>query len=136
MGICTAGGAYVPAMSDETVIVNGTGTVFLAGPPLVRAATGEVISAEELGGADAHTRRVPGLAVVDWLPRGGACWGGGCARTAVGFEERTLLIGGYGETWWGPRVPARRLCSVWRRAGWLVDWRERWSILEGFRLWC
>ncbi|CAM9977375.1 unnamed protein product [Ectocarpus fasciculatus] len=61
MGICTAGGAYVPAMSDETVIVNGTGTVFLAGPPLVRAATGEVISAEELGGADAHTR-VSGVA--------------------------------------------------------------------------
>lgn len=56
MGVCTAGGAYVPAMSDESVIVNGTGTVFLAGPPLVRAATGEVISAEELGGADAHTR--------------------------------------------------------------------------------
>lgn len=56
MGSCTAGGAYVPAMSDETVIVNGTGTVFLAGPPLVQAATGEVISAEELGGADAHTR--------------------------------------------------------------------------------
>lgn len=60
MGSCTAGGAYVPAMSDETVIVNGTGTVFLAGPPLVRAATGEVISAEELGGADAHTRLVVG----------------------------------------------------------------------------
>lgn len=58
MGVCTAGGAYVPAMSDESVIVNGTGTVFLAGPPLVRAATGEVISAEELGGADAHTRSV------------------------------------------------------------------------------
>ncbi len=56
MGICTAGGAYVPAMSDETIIVNGTGTVFLAGPPLVKAATGEVISAEELGGADAHTK--------------------------------------------------------------------------------
>lgn len=97
MGICTAGGAYVPAMSDETVIVNGTGTVFLAGPPLVRAATGEVISAEELGGADAHTRRVPGLAVVDWLPGGRrARGGGGVARTAVGFGERTL--GGYGET--------------------------------------
>lgn len=56
MGSCTAGGAYVPAMSDETVIVNGTGTVFLGGPPLVRAATGEVISAEDLGGADVHTR--------------------------------------------------------------------------------
>lgn len=56
MGSCTAGGAYVPAMSDETVIVKGTGTIFLAGPPLVRAATGEVVSAEDLGGADVHTR--------------------------------------------------------------------------------
>ncbi len=57
MGSCTAGGAYVPAMSDETVIVRGQGTIFLAGPPLVKAATGEVITAEELGGADTHGRR-------------------------------------------------------------------------------
>jgi 3-methylcrotonyl-CoA carboxylase beta subunit len=57
MGSCTAGGAYVPAMSDETIIVRGQGTIFLAGPPLVKAATGEVISAEELGGADTHARR-------------------------------------------------------------------------------
>ncbi|WP_267214195.1 carboxyl transferase domain-containing protein [Chelatococcus asaccharovorans] len=57
MGSCTAGGAYVPAMSDETVIVRNQGTIFLAGPPLVKAATGEVISAEELGGADTHGRR-------------------------------------------------------------------------------
>lgn len=57
MGSCTAGGAYVPAMSDETVIVKGQGTIFLGGPPLVKAATGEVISAEELGGADTHGRR-------------------------------------------------------------------------------
>jgi 3-methylcrotonyl-CoA carboxylase beta subunit len=57
MGSCTAGGAYVPAMSDETVIVRNQGTIFLAGPPLVKAATGEVISAEELGGADTHARR-------------------------------------------------------------------------------
>jgi 3-methylcrotonyl-CoA carboxylase beta subunit len=57
MGSCTAGGAYVPAMSDETIIVRGQGTIFLAGPPLVKAATGEVISAEELGGADTHGRR-------------------------------------------------------------------------------
>ncbi len=57
MGSCTAGGAYVPAMSDETVIVRGQGTIFLAGPPLVKAATGEVISAEELGGAETHGRR-------------------------------------------------------------------------------
>ena len=57
MGSCTAGGAYVPAMADETVIVRGQGTIFLGGPPLVKAATGEVISAEELGGADTHGRR-------------------------------------------------------------------------------
>lgn len=57
LGSCTAGGAYVPAMSDETVIVRGQGTIFLAGPPLVKAATGEVISAEELGGADTHGRK-------------------------------------------------------------------------------
>ena len=55
MGSCTAGGAYVPAMSDETVIVKGTGTIFLGGPPLVQAATGEVVSAEDLGGAEVHT---------------------------------------------------------------------------------
>ncbi len=64
MGSCTAGGAYVPAMSDETVIVRGTGTIFLGGPPLVQAATGEVVSAEELGGGDLHARR---SGVVDHL---------------------------------------------------------------------
>ncbi len=56
MGSCTAGGAYVPAMSDETIIVRNTGTIFLGGPPLVKAATGEEVTAEELGGADVHTR--------------------------------------------------------------------------------
>ncbi|KAA0008043.1 MAG: methylcrotonoyl-CoA carboxylase [Thermoplasmata archaeon] len=56
MGSCTAGGAYVPAMSDETIIVKGTGTIFLGGPPLVKAATGEEVTAEELGGADVHCR--------------------------------------------------------------------------------
>jgi 3-methylcrotonyl-CoA carboxylase beta subunit len=56
MGSCTAGGAYVPAMSDESIIVKGEGTIFLGGPPLVKAATGEVVSAEELGGADVHSR--------------------------------------------------------------------------------
>src|SRR4051795_11319790 len=55
MGSCTAGGAYVPAMSDETVIVRGTGTIFLGGPPLVKAATGEDVSAEDLGGGEVHT---------------------------------------------------------------------------------
>ena len=57
MGSCTAGGAYVPAMSDETIIVKNQGTIFLGGPPLVKAATGEVVSAEELGGADVHARK-------------------------------------------------------------------------------
>ena len=61
MGSCTAGGAYVPAMSDETIIVDKQGTIFLAGPPLVKAATGETVSAEELGGGDMHTR-VSGVA--------------------------------------------------------------------------
>ena len=61
MGSCTAGGAYVPAMSDETVIVQGQGTIFLGGPPLVKAATGEEVTAEDLGGADVHTR-VSGVA--------------------------------------------------------------------------
>lgn len=56
LGSCTAGGAYVPAMADENIIVKGNGTIFLAGPPLVKAATGEVVSAEELGGGAVHTR--------------------------------------------------------------------------------
>ncbi len=56
MGSCTAGGAYVPAMSDETIMVRQQATIFLAGPPLVKAATGEVVSAEELGGADVHCK--------------------------------------------------------------------------------
>jgi acetyl-CoA carboxylase carboxyltransferase component len=55
MGSCTAGGAYVPAMSDETIIVKKQGTIFIGGPPLVKAATGEEVTAEELGGADVHT---------------------------------------------------------------------------------
>src|SRR5213595_1232778 len=61
LGSCTAGGAYVPAMSDETIIVRGTGTIFIGGPPLVKAATGEIVSPEELGGAEVHTR-VSGVA--------------------------------------------------------------------------
>ena len=56
MGSCTAGGAYVPAMSDEAVIVRNQGTIFLGGPPLVKAATGEVVTAEDLGGGDVHSR--------------------------------------------------------------------------------
>ncbi len=64
MGSCTAGGAYVPAMSDQTIIVRNQGTIFLGGPPLVKAATGEVVSAEELGGAEVHTRK---SGVADYL---------------------------------------------------------------------
>src|SRR6187549_4067765 len=64
MGSCTAGGAYVPAMSDETIIVQKTGTIFLGGPPLVKAATGEDVTAEELGGGDVHTRH---SGVADYL---------------------------------------------------------------------
>ncbi|MBA3337799.1 MAG: methylcrotonoyl-CoA carboxylase, partial [Chloroflexia bacterium] len=64
LGSCTAGGAYVPAMCDEAVIVRGSGTIFLAGPPLVKAATGEVVTAEELGGADVHGRE---SGVVDYI---------------------------------------------------------------------
>ncbi|SFK71163.1 carboxyl transferase domain-containing protein [Methylocapsa palsarum] len=69
MGSCTAGGAYVPAMSDEAIIVRGQGTIFLAGPPLVKAATGEVVSAEDLGGAEVHARTsgvVDHYALNDW----------------------------------------------------------------------
>ena len=61
MGSCTAGGAYVPAMSDESIIVKGQGTIFLGGPPLVKAAIGEIVTPEELGGAEVHTR-VSGVA--------------------------------------------------------------------------
>src|SRR5271157_534659 len=64
MGSCTAGGAYVPAMSDETIIVRNQGTIFLGGPPLVKAATGEVVSAEDLGGAEVHTKK---SGVADYL---------------------------------------------------------------------
>src|SRR5258705_9513532 len=64
MGSCTAGGAYVPAMSDQSVIVRNQGTIFIGGPPLVKAATGEVVTAEELGGADVHSRQ---SGVADYL---------------------------------------------------------------------
>ncbi len=84
MGSCTAGGAYVPAMSDESIIVKGQGTIFLGGPPLVKAATGEVVSAEDLGGADVHAR-VSG--VVDHLALDDA-HALGIARRIVGSLNR------------------------------------------------
>jgi 3-methylcrotonyl-CoA carboxylase beta subunit len=67
LGSCTAGGAYVPAMADEAVIVKGNGTIFLGGPPLVKAATGEVVSAEDLGGAALHCRT---SGVTDYFANG------------------------------------------------------------------
>ena len=74
MGSCTAGGAYVPAMSDESIIVRKQGNIFLGGPPLVKAATGEVASAEELGGADVHSRHSGRLST--------------CTRRAIRFFRR------------------------------------------------
>jgi 3-methylcrotonyl-CoA carboxylase beta subunit len=81
MGSCTAGGAYVPAMSGESIIVKGNGTIFLGGPPLVKAATGEEVSAEDLGGADVHCR-ISG--VTDHFAHDdphALAWPGGCWRT-------------------------------------------------------
>ncbi|WP_414690770.1 carboxyl transferase domain-containing protein [Nocardioides sp.] len=107
MGSCTAGGAYVPAMSDETVIVRNQGTIFLGGPPLVKAATGEVVTAEELGGGDVHARTsgvVDHLAeddahalaivrsIVDTLPRHGGFETGlrPSSTTVAGWEVRPV----------------------------------------------
>src|ERR1700755_51963 len=83
-GSCTAGGAYVPAMSDESIIVRNQGTIFLGGPPLVKAATGEEISAEDLGGGDVHTRL---SGVVDHLAQNDA-HALGIARSIVGNLNR------------------------------------------------
>ena len=88
MGSCTAGGAYVPAMSDESVIVRGQGTIFLGGPPLVRAATGEVVTAEELGGAEVHSR-VSGVTDHYALDDRHAL---GIARRIVGNLNRTKRV--------------------------------------------
>ena len=86
MGSCTAGGAYVPAMSDETIIVKNQGTIFLGGPPLVKAATGEVVSAEDLGGGDVHTRL---SGVADHLAaERHACAGAGARRIVANLEPR------------------------------------------------
>jgi len=86
MGSCTAGGAYVPAMSDVTIIVKEQGTIFLAGPPLVKAATGEVVSAEDLGGGDVHTRL---SGVADYLAEDDA-HALALARRAVGQLNRAM----------------------------------------------
>ncbi|MDQ6881037.1 MAG: methylcrotonoyl-CoA carboxylase [Pseudomonadota bacterium] len=88
MGSCTAGGAYVPAMSDETIIVRNQGTIFLGGPPLVKAATGEVVSAEDLGGGDVHTRL---SGVADHLAQNDA-HALALARKAIASLNRTKIV--------------------------------------------
>ena len=93
MGSCTAGGAYVPAMSDETIIVRNQGTIFLGGPPLVKAATGEVVTAEDLGGADVHSRQ---SGVADHYADE--------RRARAGIARR--IVGNLN------RVQARRICEL------------------------
>ena len=99
MGSCTAGGAYVPAMSDVTIIVRNQGTIFLAGPPLVKAATGEVVSAEDLGGGDVHTRL---SGVADYLAEDDA-HALALARRAVSHLNRALP---QTVVWQSPEAPA------------------------------
>lgn len=99
MGSCTAGGAYVPAMSDVTIIVREQGTIFLAGPPLVRAATGEVVSAEDLGGGDVHTRL---SGVADYLAEDDA-HALALARRAISHLNRRLP---QTVVWQSPEAPA------------------------------
>ncbi len=121
MGSCTAGGAYVPAMADESIIVKGEGTIFLGGPPLVRAATGEVVSAEELGGAELHSR-VSGVtdhfAVDDRHALG-------IARRIVGNLNRVKTVGVEVRPPVEPLYPAEELCGVVPR-----DTRQPYDVRE------
>ena len=109
MGSCTAGGAYVPAMSDESIIVKNQGTIFLGGPPLVKAATGEVVSPEDLGGGDVHTRL---SGVSDWLAQDDA--------HALALARRIV-----GNLNW--RKPEQLVRSEPREP--LYDPRELWGVL-------
>jgi 3-methylcrotonyl-CoA carboxylase beta subunit len=104
MGSCTAGGAYVPAMSDESVIVKEQGTIFLGGPPLVKAATGEVVTAEELGGGDVHARK---SGVVDHLAEDDAH-----ALAIVRSIVDTLPVGGPGDDLDRPDRRGSRVSAV------------------------
>ncbi len=108
MGSCTAGGAYVPAMADESIIVKEQGTIFLAGPPLVKAATGEIVSAEELGGADVHTR-VSGVADHFALSDHHAL---SIARSIVASLNRSKRIGVEVQPAVDPRYPVAELHGV------------------------
>ena len=106
MGSCTAGGAYVPAMSDETVIVRGTGTIFLGGPPLVQAATGEIVTAEELGGAAVHAR-ISGVADHEALDDEHALALGARDRGQPVLAQARPAVGARGPPTAGHRAPDR-----------------------------
>jgi 3-methylcrotonyl-CoA carboxylase beta subunit len=121
MGSCTAGGAYVPAMSDETIIVRGTGTIFLGGPPLVKAATGEEVTAEELGGADVHTRL---SGVADYLAEDDA-HALRQARTIVStLNVRKILPADVTE----PEDPAYDPAEIYGIVN--ADWRRPYDVRE------
>jgi 3-methylcrotonyl-CoA carboxylase beta subunit len=121
MGSCTAGGAYVPAMSDESVIVRNQGTIFLGGPPLVKAATGEVVTAEELGGADVHAR-VSG--VVDHYAQNDA--------HALGIARRIVgNLGAARTTWAAPAEPVEPLYAAEEIYGAVpTDLRKPYDVRE------
>ena len=108
MGSCTAGGAYVPAMSDETIIVKNQGTIFLGGPPLVKAATGEVVSAEDLGGGDVHTRL---SGVADHLAQNDR-HALGLARQSIANLNKKAPFGGAVQAPVAPKYEASELYGV------------------------
>ena len=108
MGSCTAGGAYVPAMSDETIIVKNQGTIFLGGPPLVKAATGEVVSAEDLGGGDVHTRL---SGVADHLAQNDR-HALGLARQSIANLNKKVPFGGAVQAPVAPKYEASELYGV------------------------
>jgi 3-methylcrotonyl-CoA carboxylase beta subunit len=121
MGSCTAGGAYVPAMSDEAIIVKNQGTIFLGGPPLVKAATGEVVSAEDLGGGDVHTRL---SGVADHLAHNDA-HALALARSAVKNLNRSKPLNGADQPPQAPRLDAQDLYGVIP-----VDTRKPFDVRE------
>ncbi|MCD2512781.1 carboxyl transferase domain-containing protein [Comamonas endophytica] len=121
MGSCTAGGAYVPAMSDESIIVKEQGTIFLGGPPLVKAATGEVVSAEDLGGGDVHTRL---SGVADHLAQNDL-HALALARTAVSHLNRSKQTNAADATPVAPRFAAEELYGVIP-----VDTRKPFDVRE------
>jgi len=121
MGSCTAGGAYVPAMSDESIIVKDQGTIFLGGPPLVKAATGEVVSAEDLGGGDVHTRL---SGVADHLAQNDL-HALALARTAVSHLNRSKPLDAADTPPVAPRFPTEELYGVIP-----VDTRKPFDVRE------